>query len=44
MKVRQIICSRNVKAGFIPKEGQAQQRRVQQENSSKNQRKDPPEG
>jgi len=36
--MRQIVRGRNVKAGFIPEKGKAQQRRVQQKNDDKDQR------
>jgi hypothetical protein len=40
VRVRQIVGSGNVKAGFIPEKRQAQQRRMEQKNRHKDQRKD----
>jgi hypothetical protein len=40
VRVREVVRSRNVEAGFIPKEGKPQQWRVQQENNDKDQRVD----
>jgi len=39
MRVRQVIGGGNVETGFIPKEREAQQRRVHHENGNKDQRK-----
>jgi hypothetical protein len=43
VRMREVVRSRNVKAGFIPEEGKPQQWRVQQENNDKDQRINAPE-
>jgi hypothetical protein len=41
--MHEIIRGRNIEAGFIPEEGESQQRRVQQKDDDKDQRVKPPE-
>ena len=43
VRMRQIVSGRNVEAGFVPEEGQPQQRRVQQKDNDKDQRVKSPE-